>query len=279
MSQWHVISLEALAIPAEGWRPDGWRTAGEALWPERWDVEKMEAIRKADPRVWMTNYQCRPVAAGSFWFAPDEIHTYEKVDATTLNVYMLVDPALRKDKRADPTVIGVLGLGADHNVYWLEVFRERVDPNERTDVIFRMHRKWAPIAVGYEEYGLSSDVVTLRARMEHDQYRFNIVELGRAGEWHMVSKEDRIRTLQPLGRDGRLWVPNVEKCDPRQAELIKYFIEREWSLYCGSKSTQYDDVLDMLSRINDPGLRAVYPVLVDYEQPNLHWAGASYLSA
>ena len=279
MSEWQVISLEALALAAEGWKPDGWRKEGDALWPERWDAAKLEAIRKADPRVWMTNYQCRPVAAGSFWFNPADIHFYEKVKPEELNIYMLVDPALRKDKRADPTCIGVIGLGTDRNVYVLELFRERVDPNERTDVIFRMHRRWVPLAVGYEEYGLSSDVVTLRNRMEREQYRFNLVELGRAGEWHMVSKEDRIRTLQPLASDGRLWMHHPEKADVRQAELIRYFIEREWGLYCGSKSTQYDDVLDMLSRINDPGLRAVYPVKVDYEQPDLRWSSTSWLSA
>lgn len=277
--QWQVICLEALAIPEEGWKPDGWRAPGDALWPERWTREKLEAKRVKDPHVWLTNYQQRPIISGQFWFNPADIHYYEKIDLMEMNVYLIVDPALRKDKKADPTVIGALGFGSDRNIYWLEVRRERVDPDERSRLIFGMHKKWHPIAVGYEEYGLQSDVSTLRSQMEREQYRFNVVELGRSGAWHMVSKEDRIRTLQGLGREGRLWLPHPDKY-PAQAELVRYFVEREWSLYCGSKTTQYDDVLDMLSRVNDPGLAPVFPWKQEAREVDLHWGGGtSWLSA
>lgn len=277
MSQWHVIALEALALPEEGWQPDGWREPGDALWPERWDREKLEAIRASDAKVWMTNYQQRPIAGGACWFSPAELGWYEKINVTEMNVYIIVDPALRKNKRADPTVMGVFGLGIDRNIYWLEVIREWVEPTERSALLFGLHKKWAPLSVGYEEYGLQSDVVTLKEKMERDGYRFRIVELGRAGDWHMLSKEDRIRTLQPIGKAGRLWLP--KHATGANAACVQYFVEKEWALYCGPKTTQYDDVLDMMSRINDPSLGAVFPVKVEYGTPDLHWHGTSYLSA
>lgn len=270
---WQVIRLRALATTDEGWRK-----AGGALWPERWPVKELEPYKAADATVWESSYQQEPSVGGGYWFADIKLNFYEEVKAGDLNVYMLCDPALRKHKKADFTTILVFGVGGDRNYYWLELMRERLAPSERADHFFRLHRKWRPIGVGYEEYGLQSDIVTLRERMERENYRFMITELGRSGEWHNLSKEDRIRTLIPLGTGGRLWLPNPESKarDPYVTELVKYFVSEEWTKYPACK---YDDVLDVLSRMNDPDMHVAFPMERSMDRGGSYYPGSSWMSA
>jgi len=271
---WDVIRLRAIATEEEGWRHEG-----DPLWPERWPVAELEPIKNADLSVWEASYQQEPTIAGGYWFANTPLNYYEETNARDLNVYMVCDPALRKTKKADFTVILVFGTAGDGNYYWLDCVRARLDPTERADHIFRMHRKWRPISVGYEEYGLQADVVTLKDRMERENYRFQIIELGRSGEWHNLSKPDRIRTLMPIANAGRIWLPNPETRgrDAEVVEAIKRFVNEEWQKYPACK---YDDVIDAMSRMCDPAMRVVFPAPVrESAPPRPRPPGASWMSA
>ena len=256
---WDVIRLRAVATEDEGWRH-----VGEPLWPERWPMSELEPIKQADITVWESSFQQEPTVSGGYWFAGTPLNFYEETNARDLNVYMVCDPALRKTKKADFTVILVFGVGGDNNYYWLDCTRARLDPAERADHIFRLHRKWRPISVGYEEYGLQSDIVTLKDRMERENYRFPIIELGRSGEWHNLSKSDRVRALMPLAKLGRIWLPNPETHgrDTVVVEDVKRFINEEWQRYPACK---YDDVVDAMSRLCDPAMKVAFPTPVrDY---------------
>lgn len=287
---WQVVRLAAEATEDEGWRkahcgcglvdregnPD---PHGQILWPERWSCREMMALRRADPEVWETSYQARPTVGGGYWFASIPLNFYEQTDKVGRNIYMLVDPALRQHGKADYTTIWIVATAPDRNYYWLEMIRKRLTPAERADTIFRMHRKWRPIAVGYEEYGLQSDIAALQEKMERENYRFTITELGRSGVWHNKSKSARISTLIPVGRDGRLWLPNPETRgrDPEAATTVKQFIEEEWNRYPG---VNHDDMLDVMSRINDPAMNIAFPRPVDHDEtfnPRLY--GTTWMSA
>jgi len=267
---WQVVRLSAEATCDEGWRSAeckcGFRDPntgeliahGEPLWPERWSCTELYALKKADPEVWESSYQQRPSIAGGYWFANVPLNFYEEVKTPDMNVYLLCDPALGREKKHDFTAMWVFGTHADGNYYWLEMLRERLTPPERAEALFRLHRKWRPVGVGYEEYGLMSDTSALREKMERENYRFHIEELGRKGEWHNVSKPDRIRTLISIGTAGRLWLPNPETQgrDAGQARLVKDFITQEWCRYPGSR---FDDMLDVMSRMNDPKFLVRFP--------------------
>src|SRR5204863_6587323 len=56
---WHVLNLPAIAEQDEEWRKEG-----EALWPEHFPLQTLEAIRAAiGGRAWASLYQQRPTAA------------------------------------------------------------------------------------------------------------------------------------------------------------------------------------------------------------------------
>lgn len=271
---WEVVRLRAIATEDEGWRK-----LGEPLFPERWPLTELEPLQ-ADATTWESSYQQEPNVGGGYWFQGTTLNYYEVANAKDFNVYMLCDPALfvntKRHKRSDYTTIGIIGAGADQNYYFLDGVRARLRVDERADTLFRLHRKWRPLAVGYEEYGLQADVVELKARMERENYRFPIIELGRTGEWHNLSKEHRISTLIPLAKTGRLWFPNPETKgrDPMLAQLVQTFITEEWNKY---PACRYDDMLDMMSRINDPAMAIKWPMprsatsMPDTRPPNTSW--------
>lgn len=62
--QWTVIRMPALATEPEVWSDGSWqwkRDVGEALWPKRYDVEKLEAIRRrSGAKWWNALYQQNP---------------------------------------------------------------------------------------------------------------------------------------------------------------------------------------------------------------------------
>ena len=238
---------------------------GEPLWPERWNCAELQALKDANPAVWEASYQGRPTIGGGYVFDGVQPQFYKSVDAKQLMVYILVDPALARTKKSNRTAIGVVGTGFDQNFYLLDGVYARCNSDERADHIFRLHKKFTqmgarPIDVGYEEYGLQMDISVLQARMERENYRFHISELGRTGEWHNLSKAHRIETLAPLGRAGRIWLPapDAPGIEPALHQLVKEFLTREWNKYAGASSKD-DDFLDMLSRLNDPAMKIAFP--------------------
>lgn len=273
---WQVIAIQALAE-----RDEGWRKEGESFWPERWSAEDLQAIRSADATVWESSYQQHPTVGGGCWFDTNWLQFYKELtprQISQLNTYILVDPALSKHRKADYTTIWVVGTGEDRNFYWLELIRQRLDPSERAAEIFRLHRKHRPIGVGYEEYGLQSDASALREKMEREHYRFVITELGRSGQWHNLAKPDRIRSLITIAKNGRLWLPDpdLRGRDERVVKTIRDFMNREWAKY---PAVDYDDILDVMSRINDPGMNITFPMPSQTEIPETRWAGATWMSA
>lgn len=66
--RWHVLNLMAIA---EGDNDPLGRRPGEALWPERWPLYELEAIRSVSPRSFEAKYQQRPrPAEGSVFKRP-----------------------------------------------------------------------------------------------------------------------------------------------------------------------------------------------------------------
>jgi predicted phage terminase large subunit-like protein len=172
--------------------------------------------------------------------------------ATEMNRYILCDPAGEKKKTNDYTAAWVVGLSPDKNIYLLDMIRDRLNLTQRADLMFKWHRKWQPYDVGYEKYGLMADIEHMQDRMERENYRFDIQELGGS-----QPKNDRIRRLIPDFEQGRIYMPRtLHKTDYEGVirELVNVFIEEEYKAFPVSL---HDDMLDALSRMYD--LDMVWP--------------------
>lgn len=206
-------------------------------------------------------YSCQmlqdPLADNAQGFKKEWRRFYRNyVNTSDMNVYIVVDPANSKKQSSDYTSIFVVGLSPDNNYYILDIVRDRLNLTERTEELFRLHEKWKPISVGYERYGMQSDIQHIHYVMDQKGYHFNIIEL--AGR---TSKIDRIRTLIPVFEQGRMWFPeNITKInyEGRAENLVDVFFDSEYLTF---PVLSHDDMLDCLARILDEALNAVSPIV------------------
>jgi predicted phage terminase large subunit-like protein len=148
----------------------------------------------------------------------------------------------------------VVGLGEDENYYILDIVRDRLNLTERTAKLIALHKKYRPLKVGYEKYGMQADLEHIQSVMERDTYRFTITELG-----GQMAKNDRIRRLVPLFEQGKVWFPSslhYTDYEKRTHDLVHVFREDEYKAF---PVGQHDDLLDSLSRLCDEDMELKWP--------------------
>jgi predicted phage terminase large subunit-like protein len=216
-----------------------------------------ELEKTMSPGTWATQYICDPSAAADRGFSQEWIlyySGYPHEEAKGKNIYFLVDAANSKKKDSSYTVMLVIGLGADKNFYLLDGVRDRLNLEERTKTLFRLHRAWEPLDVRYERYGIMADIPHIQHVQQQEGYRFRITEVSGT-----TSKDDRIERLIPLFSAGRFFLPRElrrTRVDGTRYDLVKEFIDHEFTKWpsCDTK-----DMLDAMARIQEPNMSLVWP--------------------
>lgn len=271
---WEVITFPAIAEEQDVLG----REEGEPLWPAKYPLKVLEDTRdQLEARIWLALYQQKPALEGGYTFAREWLagQFFDKWPSVrAFNRYMLVDPANTKKKKSDSTAIWVVGLGPDDNYYLLDCIKDRLPLSKRVDAVFKLHRKWRPRDVAYEQYGMQTDIEVIKQKMEADHYHFSITPVG-----GNVSKRDRIGKLEPLFKQHRIFMPRqlfYKDSDGFEHDLIQIFVEHEYSRY---PAARHDDMLDSLARILDPGFSTIFPMSQEereqFERPRKrgsHWA-------
>jgi predicted phage terminase large subunit-like protein len=198
-----------------------------------------------------------PLADNLMGFKKEWLRFYKKLKQTeNFNKYILVDPANEKKRSSDYTVMLVIGLSPDNNYYLLDGIRDRLNLSEKTNRLFDLHRKWNPLKIGYEKYGIQSDIEHIQYVMEEENYRFEIEPLG-----GNESKIDRIKKLTPIFEAGRFYLPEqlyFKDFQSQQIDFVKTFIDDEFEVFPVSV---HDDMLDCMARIVDQKLGAKFPLV------------------
>lgn len=226
--------------------------------PVLWSRELVAKKRRdMGPYTFNAQMLLDPTADRSQGFRDEWLRHYEpRGDYGGMNKYLLVDPANSKKSDSDYTAMAVIGLGSDENYYLLDAIRDRLSLTERGDAIFALHRRWKPVGVGYERYGMMADVEYLRDRQRQENYRFEITEVG-----GQVSKPDRIKKMIPIFEAGRFWLPETlikEDYEGRRVDLIQTFENEEYRPF---PVGLHDDLFDAIARIWD--MPVVWPKAVD----------------
>jgi predicted phage terminase large subunit-like protein len=223
--------------------------------PVLWTRERVaEKRREMGPYSFSSQLLLDPAADRSQGFRDEWLRFYDNLGFGGLNKYLLVDAANEKNKRSDYTAAVVIGLGNDDNYYLLDMVRDRLNLTERAEMVFLMHRRWKPLRVGYEKYGLMADIEHIQDRMGRETYHFDIVELG-----GRMGKNERIKRLVPIFEAGRFWFPeslNKVNYEKRMVDLIKAFIDEEYKAF---PVGIHDDMLDAMSRITDEEMTVAWP--------------------
>lgn len=171
---------------------------------------------------------------------------------------LLCDPANEKKASSDYTTMGVLGFNHDRKIYLLDGLRDRLNLTERTNKLFEMHYRWQPERIGYERYGMQSDIAHIKTEMERRVYQFEVIELGGP-----MPKNDRIRRLIPTFEQGRFVLPDhLPKLnyEGRTYDFTTVLIDEEYKPF---PVAVHDDMLDMLARLADEEMRIDFPQFYD----------------
>lgn len=228
-------------------------------------------------------------AAGQNAMFQKEWLRFTDIRPGTLNVYIMGDPASSKKKGSDNTAIPVIGVDAARNKYLLDGFCHKMNLRERWLALRELRRKWQrqpgvqQVYVGYEKYGMQSDLDYFEEQMERDGDAFEITELNWTKDG-TESKHDRVGRLVPDFIAGKFYLAaettNGETSNQKrmresgQAYRILEVPKRkdhEGNLYSLNKIflneflffpfAVHDDLIDATSRLYD--MDYLPPVIID----------------
>lgn len=220
---------------------------------------ELETKRKdMGPYVFAAQMMQNPIPEGQQAFKPEWLRYYrEKPEhaAEGANVYLVVDPATSTKKGSDYTAMWVVAARPDQNYYVVDGIRKRLKLKGRADWLFKLHRKWAPRLVGYEQTGMSADIEHINELAQSMSYRFHIEKLVPPSR---LSKEDRIRKLAPLFENERIYLPDIEMgCfSPELSEAVTGMLQEEYSAFPFGR---HDDSMDCLAWIVDTQMKVSFP--------------------
>lgn len=153
--QWVELRLPALAEDGD---PLG-RRPGEALWPWRYPLERLQKIRKvAGEYNWLALYQQRPIAAegGLFKRANFNMIPASAVGELTQRVRFW-DLAMSEKTSADYSVGTLMGMGADGRIKVLDVVRRQVEWDQLASLMADTALRDGPnVVIGFEQQGYMS---------------------------------------------------------------------------------------------------------------------------
>ena len=236
---------------------DGTETGEPVLRSREWVAQRR---RDMGPYIFGSQMLLNPVADENQGFRAGWLQYHDGIsDWSGMNVYLLIDPANSKKQSGEYTAAWAVGLSTDNNLYVLDMVRDRLNLTQRARLVMDWHRKYKPIQVRYERYGMIGDISHIESLQAEENYRFKITEV--AGR---TKKVDRIRRLIPLFEKGRIYLPRSlhrTGADGKVVDLVHSFIEEEYKAFPVSV---HDDMLDALARIDEQDIPLVFPQQIAY---------------
>lgn len=251
----------------------------QSAWEEKKNKQGMATIS--------TQMLQNPLAANQAMFKKDFL-MFAEIRPATLNVYIMCDPASSKKKGSDLTAIAVIGMDAQRNKFLLDGYHQKLSLAERWTALRTLRRTWIAqsgvqgVWVGYERYGMLSDLEYFEERMEIDRDAFTIKELSWTKDGN-ESKYDRIQRLEPDFRNHRFYLPaQIDGETSLQKKMIKegqpfriikpirrtghdgkpYNLALNFvNQFLAYPFVSHDDLIDVVSRIFD--MQARPPVIID----------------
>lgn len=171
------------------------RKPGEALWPERVPLARLERIQKTRPRWFKACWQGEPEEAKGLHFQPSEwprytdvgdawrVHTglhwhnYRKADCA---IIIALDWAQKGKKDSDKTAFVVAALTPDGLLLILSVFSKRLRYEENGPALAKWCRDWRPIGDASLIVVGEDDMLSEAMVVECRRYR-DIPEVRRIG--------------------------------------------------------------------------------------------------
>lgn len=159
-----------------------------------------------------------PIAGKENTFRPEWLQRWE-VRPSYVSIYIMADPsggrrARGSGNKSDRTAIAVIAVDGRGNKYFIDGYRHRMTLSERWQALKQLHMRWSKepgvsfIKVGYEKYGMQSDMEYFEERQREEKYYFGVEELNWPHEGGH-SKKARVERLEPDTKAGIFRLPTV----------------------------------------------------------------------
>lgn len=214
-NEWEVVSFPAIAE-----RDEEYRKKGEAIWPSRYNLERLEETRRLiGSREFASLYQQTPVDNVSQEFKREmfRYRTPEEVSAMTTRNYLTVDTAISQSATSDYT--GLIRNYVDRENKWnVKANRMKISPRELIDLLFTWYGE-----DHYDKIGIEKTVYydAIKPFLDEEMRLRNkflpVVPL----EHHQRAKEVRIRGLLPRYESGSIYHIKGE-CADLEDELVRF---------------------------------------------------------
>ncbi len=162
-----------------------------------------------------------PLSAQQRMFDIEDLRYYE-IRPSTINVYILCDPARSNKKDSDNSAFIAIGLDSQNNKYLLDGYNHRMDLLTRWTCLSNLYMRWkrAPgvqnLYVGYESFGAQADLDYFKEQQRKNLgLMFPIVEVAWPREGP-GSKVDRVQRLGPDFRAHKIFLPFELEIPPEE---------------------------------------------------------------
>jgi len=227
---WEVLNLPAIAEEDD---PLG-RQPGEALWPERYPVEELEAIkRQIGEWSFAALYEGRPRPRGAAVFGEPARFDFEAWKPEAARVIIGADPAASEKTSADYSVAVVLaveGRGDRMTGRVLDVWRGQVAIPTFTERLRALSAKWYGCPVAVEAVGGFKAIPQMLRQVDP---LLRLLEVTVRGD-----KFTRAQPVAAAWNDGRILIPT-------SAPWVAAFLD-EVQAFSGVRDRK-DDQVDALA--------------------------------
>lgn len=255
--KWFVLSMPAIAEHEND--PVG-REKGEWLWPDAFGEKQLGGMQKRGGWMWSALYQQRPSPEEGLMFRAEHFQTYDfrALDRSRLQIYITSDYAVTAEAGAtdpDYTVHLVWGVDKDWNIFLLDGWRARTEPNIWVREWIRLCKKWKPLLAGEEQGQIIKSVGPfLRTMMAQEQ-----VFVQRRHLSSSINKEMRAQALLGMAALGRLYLPRRDTVDKHMLQILDAF-EAEMLQFPTGKHDDMVDAASLFARLLDQIIAGRDPV-------------------
>lgn len=199
------------------------RLKGEALHPERYDIQKLNRIKRTiQPRFWSALYQQNPVPDDGDYFLKENFRRGPLPDLKDANVFIAWDFAISEKKQNDYTV-GTVGLqDSDDILHVADIVRFKSgNAMEIVEAILNQCARWySPrLLLGFEDGQIFRAIeALLKKRMRERRMYPSIIVLKPISD-----KLARARPLQGRMQQGMVsFNDKAEWYDAARAEMLRF---------------------------------------------------------
>lgn len=229
---WKIIDLPALARDNDVLG----RAEGESLWPTRFSKAFMAEKRKQDPAGFSALYQGRPSPETGSFFQLPWLRTYRPRDLPKgLRIYCSSDHAVSLKQGRDKTVLMVVGVDAEDNIYVLpDTIMRQMEANTAVEAMLSLIQRRKPLYWWAERGQVSKSIGPfLRKRMLEEGTFASIIEVT-----PVQDKQTRAQSIQGRMAMGKVYFPETAGWWPEARDQMLKF-----------PHDSHDDFVDALAYI------------------------------